>query len=127
MGGLNDPARPLENAPFNALIVDAYAAQHPGTPSNQTINSVAVHLMVLYGVLERGWPPQQALWLRMRPGRPSTVHKHARFHWLLPPSFAACLTLADVVAGVTPIERSRRAEAWIKEVWAVWAALHVTR
>ncbi len=49
---LNDPERPLAPAEFNNLIVDAYAVQHPGTPSDQTINSVAIHLMVLYGVLD---------------------------------------------------------------------------
>jgi len=77
---LNDPERPLGNSEFNALLVDVYAAQHPGTPSNQTVNSVAVHLMVLYGVLERSYSPSQALWLRMRPGRHSRIPKHERFH-----------------------------------------------
>ena len=149
-GSLNDPERPLEAAPFNALMVDAYAAQHPGTPSNQAVNSVAIHLMVLYGVLERDFQPAQALWLRMRPGRylgltaaphgpgrPSNIPKHERFHWLTPPSFASSLTVADVVAGETPLERSSLVEAWVKSVWAAvlaqlrhlsgraaWAVLH---
>lgn len=123
-GSLNDPERLLEAAPFNALMVDAYAAQHPGTPSNQTVNSVAIHLMVLYGVLEHGYSPSQALWLRVRPGRPSSIPKHQRFHWLTPPSFASSLTVADVVAGKTPLERSSLVEAWVKSVWAAWAGLH---
>lgn len=121
---LNDPARPLEDAPFNALVVDAFAAQHPGAPSPQSINSVAVHLMVLYGVLERQYRPAQALWLRNRPGRPTKIHKHDRFHWLTPPSFAERLTVADIVADDTPGGRSSLAEAWVKDVWAAWAAPH---
>ncbi len=67
---LNDPERPLEFAPFNALIVDAYAVQHPGVPSSpQAINSVAVHLMTLHGILERDFKIDQAMWLRQRPER----------------------------------------------------------
>ena len=41
--------------PVHGLTVDAYAAQHPGTPSRQAIQSVAVHLIALYLVLERGY------------------------------------------------------------------------
>jgi hypothetical protein len=108
----------LEPTAFSALLVDVYAVQHPGVPSNQTINSAAIHLMVLYGVLERGYNPSQALWLRMRPGRASTTPKHERFHWLTPPSFAASLTIADVIADNNVLE------AWGRSVWAAWAALH---
>lgn len=99
---LNDPHRPLAGTAFDALIVDAYAAQHPGRFSPQTINSVAIHLMVLYGVLEHGFRPEQALWLRQRPGRPSRVPRHDRFHWLTAPSFDRALTVADVSRGGTP-------------------------
>ena len=37
------------------LTVDAYSVQHPGTPSRRSIQSVAVHLVSLYLVLERGF------------------------------------------------------------------------
>ena len=36
------------------LTVDAYAVQHPGVPGKQSSQSVAVHLMSLCLVLERG-------------------------------------------------------------------------
>jgi Family of unknown function (DUF5946) len=121
---LNDPARPLASAEFNNLIVDAYAVQHPGTPSDQTINSVAIHSMVLYGVLTRGFAPNQAMWSRQRPGRVKSTEKHARFHWLTPPSFDSSLTVADVAAGGTPLERSRLVESWIRELWSRWSDLH---
>lgn len=123
-GALSDPARPLESAPFNALIVDAYAAQHPGKPSHQNINSVAIHLMVLYSVLERGYLPDRALWLRMRPGRPGKIPRHDRFYWLTPPSFTSRLTLTNVVAGHPPRERSQLIQAWTEDVWRAWAAPH---
>jgi len=60
----------------------------------------------------------------MRPGRYSSTPKHERFHWLTPPSFASSLTLADVVTGETPLERSSVVEAWVKSVWAVWSGPH---
>ncbi len=121
---LNDPERPLAPKAFNNLIVDAYAVQHPGTPSDQTINSVAIHAMVLYGILERGFKPDQALWLRQRPGRIKSSEKHSRFHWLTPPSFDSSLTVADVAAGKTPLERSELVERWVREVWSRWSELH---
>jgi Family of unknown function (DUF5946) len=122
---LQNPERPLEFAPFNALIVDAYAVQHPGMPSSQqAINSVAIHLMTLHGVLERDFKPAQSLWLRQRPGRPGSIERHSRFHWLTPPSFAGCLTVADVAAGETPSERSSIVEAWVQDVWRVWSEIH---
>ncbi len=107
-------------------MVDTYAVhvQHPGTPSEQTINSVAIHTMVLYGVLERGFMPNQALWLRQRPGRVKSTEKHSRFHWLTPPSFDSSLTVADVATGKTPLERSELVERWVKEVWSRWSAVH---
>jgi hypothetical protein len=123
-GLLNDPTYQLEPSAFNALVVDAYAAQHPGVPTNQTINSVAIHLMVLYGVFEQKHQPNQALWLRMRPGRPSQTAKHNRFFWLEPPSFDSSLTVADVIAAATTQERSKIAKVWIQEVWQRWSELH---
>jgi Family of unknown function (DUF5946) len=118
---LNDPEHPLAPSEFNNLIVDAYAVQHPGTPSDQTINSVAIHAMVLYGILERGFKPDQALWLRQRPGRIKSTDKHSRFDWLTPPSFDSSLTVADVAAGKTPNNRSELVEHWVKDVWSRWS------
>jgi len=42
------------------LTVDAYAVQHPGTPSRRSIQSVAVHLISLYLMFERGLDAQKA-------------------------------------------------------------------
>jgi hypothetical protein len=117
----------LEPSPWNALLVDAYAVHHPGVPSHQTINSVAIHLMVLHGIFEANFKPSQALWLRMRPGRPSRTAKHDRFLWLTPPSFASGLTIADVVNAVTPSQRTAILEQWIQGVWGVWKAPHGTQ
>ncbi len=121
---LSSPEYALETTPWSALLVDAYAVHHPGQPSPQTINSVAIHLMVLHGALRRDFKPSQAFWLRQRPGRPTTQGKHTRFHWLTPPNLLEGLTVSDGVAGQTGLERSRLAEAWIREVWSLWEAAY---
>ncbi len=108
----------LSSNSFNHLIVDTYAVQHPGTPSNQTINSVAIHAMVLHGILERGFKPDQTLWLRQRPGRIESTKKHQRFEWLTPPNFDLSLTIADVSTGRTLLED------WVKDVWLRWSEPH---
>ncbi len=115
---------PLVPSPYNNLLVDAYAAQHPGVPSDQAIQSVAVHTLVLYGVFEQGVALEQALWLRLRPLREQKSSKRGRFHWLTPPSFAGSITIADIVALSTPAARSQKVEAYVKQVWSFWAEQH---
>jgi hypothetical protein len=44
--------------PVHRLTVDA--AQHPGVPSRGSIRSVALHLISLYLILERGYEPERA-------------------------------------------------------------------
>lgn len=111
-------------APLNGLLIDAYAVQHPGKPSAQAIQSVAVHALVLHGVLERKMSPDQALWIRRRALREGGVHKHERYRWLDPPDFSGSLTIVDVVKGTDPVERARTAADYIHAVWKEWAARH---
>lgn len=115
---------PLAPHPLTGLLLDAYMAQHPGQPSPQAIQSVAVHLLALYGVLEAGVAPEQALWIRLRAVRGAAADRHARFAWLTPPDFSGSLTLTDIVAGATPQARTERAIAYIQAVWQLWASLH---
>lgn len=49
-------ARPVTTLPSRdlaRLLVDGYAAQHHGVPSPQAIQSVAVDLLALYGIMAR--------------------------------------------------------------------------
>lgn len=121
---LNAGEPPLASSRLGTLIFDAYTAQHHGTPSPQAIQSVAVHLLVLYGVLNQGVAPDQALWIRRRATRPLFGPKHGRFHWLAPPDVAGCLTIADIVHAPTPAARAAQGEAFVEQVWALWAAQH---
>jgi len=121
---LNAGEPPLAPAPTNALIGDAYAAQHPGALSDQAIQSVAVHLLVLHGVIARGVDPASALWLRRRALRDERVPRRGRFRWLDPPSFEGSPTVSDVARGQDPLERAEMARQYVRGVWSLWRAEH---
>lgn len=115
---------PLAPAPQNTLLVDAYAVQHPGTPSDQSIQSVGVHLVTLYGVFRRDVSPGQALGLRSRAARDHKRAKDGRFRWLAPPSLSEAPTIADVAEAPTPAARAKRARHYVESVWALWWERH---
>ena len=112
---------PLAPGPLIPLITDAYAVQHPGSPSPQAIQSVAVHLLAMYGVLERGFEPDRALDMRVRALQHGSTPKRDRFHWLTPPDAEYSLTIAHVADGETPRLRTETSEQWIHHVWEVWS------
>ncbi len=118
--GVGEP--PIAPTPLGAMLVDAYAAQHPGVPSDQSIQSVAVHLIALYGVLVRGHSPDEAVGLRTRPLREQTGSKRGRFHWLTPPDLSGTVTVAAIAAAPTPEERAQLVERCVRSVWEAWAA-----
>ena len=102
---------------YRQQIVDAYAAQHPGIPGPQAIQSVAVHLMSLYAQLERGFPSDRI------PGAiESVLRAKGAFQWLTPPSFAGALTVLDVAAAGGDLEI--RGRDWARSVWQAWAPHH---
>lgn len=113
---------PLAPAPANALLVDAYAAQHPGVPSPQAIQSVAVHLLTLHGVLARGAGVERALWLRLEALQERAGPRRGRFSWLEPPAFAGVLTVAAIVREPTPAARSAAVARYVEGVYGAWAA-----
>jgi hypothetical protein len=121
---LNAGEPPLAPAPTTALIGDAYAAQHPGTPSDQAIQSVAVHLLVLHGVFARGVAPSSALWVRRRGLREKVKSKRGRYRWLDPPSFEGSPNVSYIAAGPDPVSRAERAREYVEDVWSVWEAEH---
>lgn len=121
----NGGSPPVASGLLNGLLVDAYAAQHHGVPSPQAIQSVAVHLLVLYGVLEAKVPPKSAQWVRERSVRPLSIPRHSRFCWLTPPDFTTCLKIVDIVEAPTPEARTKLVEQYIAQVWALWRKDHV--
>lgn len=114
-----DPG-PEGNPPEHRLIVDAYAAQHPGSESLSAIRSVAGHLIVLHLVIERALPPSRIT---------DTIRRYAErpeYRWLPPPADLGSRTIVDVHAARG---RERPAEActeWAIAVWEAWAEHHET-
>jgi hypothetical protein len=101
-----------------ALLLDAYAVQHHGTPSPQAIQSVAVHLLVLHGVLSRGVAVDAALWIRRQ-----AVRSKRAYAWLSPPSVDAAYSLRHCFPG-PGIEVPCSLEAYVTSVYEAWQALH---
>ena len=100
------------------LTVDAYAVQHPGRPSPQSAQSVAVHLLSLYAVLERGMVPEAATRLIGR------AVEAGPYPWLAPPASRGAVTVADVVPAVSAEAHARAVRAWAEGAWGAWRDQH---
>lgn len=101
--------------------VDAYAAQHPGEPGSQSTHSVAMHLMRLCLVFERGMRPEAG-----RAVAPRLLSQPAGVAWLQPPRDRGAITVADVAAAGNLAEHERRVGEWGRSVWEAWAPHHAT-
>lgn len=100
-------------------LVDAYALQHPGIPSLQTIQSAAVHLISLYHQLELGTDSGNLLDIM----RAATEHK-SRFVWLEPPSNFGKLTIVYIHTAADTPQQITLADEWAQAVWQAWSAHH---
>jgi hypothetical protein len=100
------------------LTVDAYAVQHPGRPSPQTIQSVAVHLVRLHAMLESGLSTDAAIELIRR------AADTGRFHWLEPPVVRGTVTVEDVITARSADEHVGLVAAWARSAWEAWSPHH---
>jgi hypothetical protein len=103
------------------LTVDAYAVQHPGAPSRQSIQSVGVHLVRLCLFLERGLSPSKA-----NDAMLSAAKHKAQYHWLEPPASLGPRTVADVEAAAGIEAHEAAVRAWAAQMWTVWSRHHAT-
>ena len=101
------------------LTVDAYAAQHPGIESSQSIQSVAVHLLSLYFIMEEGRSHNEA---RELIGK-ATTHK---FQWLTPPDDLGGISAKNVWMAESAKEHNDMVELWAESVWFAWEMHHKT-
>jgi len=101
------------------LSIDAYAVQHPGKPSRQSIHSVGLHLIRLYLFLEQGLPAEHANYAMLKAAK----IKHT-FIWLDPPVSLGSLTVADVVKARTTQAHKRVVRAWAQSAWNAWSPHH---
>jgi len=101
---------------IESLWGDAYGVQHHGGNSPQAVQSVAVHLLDLYGIISGkttrpGWAIERALRVR------------GVFQKLSPPALGSALTFRHLFPGGgvgTPVTRSQ----YVVSVYEAWMALH---
>lgn len=108
-------------SPAHRLTVDSYACQHPGTPSAQSVQSIAVHLCRLFVILECGFPFERANDVMLEVKR----FEH-RFHWLTPPSTLGEITVLDALAVTGPTAHIEMVRRWADSVWSAWSVHHET-
>jgi hypothetical protein len=112
---------PGAGTPLRRLVTDAYMVQHPGVPERRAIQSVGVHLVALYLVLERDLPP-----VDVSPALQRMLSRPPAWRWLDPPVPNGPTALGDLAAAVSlPAPALRDAiEAYVRAVWWSWAAYH---
>ncbi len=108
-----------EYARVHRLTVDTYAVQHPGRPSPQSVQSVALHLIGLCLVFERGWVGD-----RVTDAVQAASAWKDRFHWLTPPPSRGALTIADVERAAGAGEHAERVREWASGAWLAWSSHH---
>jgi hypothetical protein len=101
------------------LSVDAYAVQHPGEPSRQSIQSVGVHLIRLCLFLERGLTPERANDAILAAGKV----KHS-FTWLEPPTSLGDITVRNVLQTQGAAEHEVMVRNWARSAWSAWTPHH---
>lgn len=104
------------DASFDSLYADAYGVQHHGDESPQAVQSVAVHLLNLHGIVSGrttrpGWVINRALRAR------------GVFHKLNPPALGGALTIRHLFPGggvLVPVTRTQ----YVLSVYGAWMSLH---
>ncbi len=105
--------------PVHQLTVDAYAVQHPGRKSAQTIQSAAIHLVRLYLQLECDVEENALL-----PVTRAIAQRKGQLMWLNPPESRGPLTVLDIHAAAGPEDHINRVRAWAGQAWSAWASHH---
>lgn len=98
------------------LTVDAYTAQHPGKPEPRTIQSINVHLLGLYLVLEKDAPHEFATKAMAK----VIESLKPNLQWLEPPASLGNVTVIDVVRAKDVNEHSEMVRKWAHAVWDSW-------
>lgn len=104
------------DAAFDAVFGDAYGVQHHGESSPQAIQSVAVHLLNVHGIVSgRTTQPGWAL------GR--ALRKKGVFHKLTPPPLNSALTIRHLFPG-GGVDRPVTRTQFVLSVYEAWMSLH---
>lgn len=105
--------------PVHSLTVDAYAAQHPGNESQQTISSINIHLASLMAYFEDGVPLSELAEVKSR-----MTGLKARFRWPSQPVSPGDITVMDVLVANSVTSHKDAVIAWAYSVFCAWEAHH---
>ena len=101
------------------LTVDAYAAQHPGHSSPQSIQSVGRHLISLCLTLEKHASADRVI---------AVLQNSERLRrclvWLEPPWPRGEITVANLIGITDPARHVEMARVWAGQVWDAWWPHH---
>ncbi|MEM1310595.1 MAG: DUF5946 family protein [Cyanobacteria bacterium P01_H01_bin.153] len=97
---------------IHAITVDAYAMQHPGTKSSQTINSVNLHLASLYAHYQNHVEISQLSQLKQY-----LIQHQEQFRWLPPPADLGKITINDIWPAETAGQHRELVLQWGKIVF----------
>jgi hypothetical protein len=111
----SDPA----HAVAHRQTVDAFAVQHPGQPSPQSIQSVGVHLIRLCLILENGFSDAAA-----GDAMEVLASRTAMLRWLTPAHSMGDVTAVDVWKTSGPQEHTKAVRHWARAAWQAWALHH---
>lgn len=111
----------IHYAAVHQMTVDAYAVQHPGRPTPQSIQSVGLHLVSLCLVFEHG---AETLQTRVILQRSNSFKRE--LVWLEPPPDRGRITVADVQQASTPEEHVGCVRKWADSAWKAWSLHHGT-
>jgi len=100
------------------LTTDTFAVQHPGRPSPQSIQSVAIHLIALHAVLDLGLSHEQTRALLSR------AADNMQFQWLDRPANLGAVTVADVARAGSNAEHIEAVRSWANAAWQAWSPHH---
>lgn len=104
---------------FRQLVVDAYAAQHPGEGDREQVRSVGIHLMTLCLFLEHGADPALGSGLHRRMVRRPVFHR-------IEPRGRSDLTVRHVPLDGPATAALERSSEWAWAVWGLYADDHET-
>jgi hypothetical protein len=107
---------------IHRLTVDTYSVQHPGQPCKQAIQSVNLHLIGLYLIIENNYIGKI---VTKKIGE--ILSKKPMFEWLEPPIPNGTITVIDVITTKTFEEHEIRVMEWSKNVWNCWKIKHGER
>jgi hypothetical protein len=110
----------FDDATSHKLSVDAYAVQHPGRRTPQTVQSVNVHLISLSLFLERGYDSARSNQMMDQAIR----RFKGQFSWLEPPASRGALTVLDVVWAGDAEDHQPRVRRWAESAWEAWSPHH---